>query len=456
MNNSYGEEQLIAVGSDVELLSQPSTASQLLPSPSPPVGGESIMEATLQFPLFFCLSFRTYSMLCCPEMGPVNVRGTLGLQGGCDCGSASLCEGVRMKNLVLSALATSAVVIFGIAGEIVGVPWVLLIPGVAIVAWPAARRLATTHEFAAILSLALVVAVFIGTMTQNRPMFSSTWFVGLMGLIALSSVLCLIDKLPRVRKCPYIFVHGAVLLVLAGAAAKNYGKEEGFLHMNIGRVTNKMLVMRNGEIAKDADGKPTGEVRNLPFSVRLDDFRVEFYDPKAQLFVFKEGEENAVAALDLSKREEAVVEGRKVKALGVRETAVAPMPGHPPILSTVADFEVDGNRGNIREGEAVTIGNLALVFRSRPGKPKLYESKLSILDAEGNVVKTQEVVVNAPLVHDGWWLYQADWDPMDLTYSGIQVVKDPGAVPAMIGLVLLGLGALAKVRLPLRTKGKTE
>jgi len=349
-----------------------------------------------------------------------------------------------MKNFLLSALIVAAVIAIGAAGGMIDLPWLLLIPAVALVAWPDARRLVTTNEFTVILVLVLTVAVLVGTLAQNRPMFSTFWFQGVLGLVFLSAALCLVDRLPATRKWSYILVHGALLVALGGAAVRNYGKEEGFLHLNKGLVANKMLVMKDGEI--------TNQARDLPFSVRMDDFMVEFYDPLPKVFVFKRDVADAVAALDVTKGDTVTVDRQTFKAVGVAEETVVPAPGHPPIPVTAAQVEVNGKLVKLVEGNPVASGDMALVFHQLQGEPKVFQSRLSVLDEAGEVIKSQDVVVNAPLIHDGWWLYQANWDPRDPTYSGIHAVHDPGAIPALIGLVLLVLGTLAKIKLPTARK----
>jgi hypothetical protein len=78
-----------------------------------------------------------------------------------------------------------------------------------------------------------------------------------------------------------------------------------------------------------------------------------------------------------------------------------------------------------------------LAFRLRQ-EIKDYWSTLSILE-EGRPVLSKRIEVNDPLEHRGYWIYQADYREDDPTFSGLQVVRDPG-LPFVWG-GLLGLCA---------------
>jgi hypothetical protein len=73
-----------------------------------------------------------------------------------------------------------------------------------------------------------------------------------------------------------------------------------------------------------------------------------------------------------------------------------------------------------------------------------YLSTLSVVEA-GRVVKTETIEVNYPLEHGGFVVYQADYRPEDPTFSGFQVVSDPGLWIVYLGLLLNALGIVCAV-----------
>jgi len=90
-------------------------------------------------------------------------------------------------------------------------------------------------------------------------------------------------------------------------------------------------------------------------------------------------------------------------------------------------------------------GGRVLVLAHKEGeKVRDYLSTLSVLEA-GRVVKTETIEVNYPLEHGGFVVYQADYRPEDPTFSGFQVVSDPGLWIVYLGLLLNALGIVCAV-----------
>ena len=71
---------------------------------------------------------------------------------------------------------------------------------------------------------------------------------------------------------------------------------------------------------------------------------------------------------------------------------------------------------------------------------KYWKSTVSVLDEEGQVVKTDEIKVNGPMLHQGYRFYQTDFDPRNPNYSGIGVSHEPGLYIIYFGFVVLAVG----------------
>ncbi|MGQ9617783.1 MAG: cytochrome c biogenesis protein ResB [Candidatus Aminicenantia bacterium] len=84
-------------------------------------------------------------------------------------------------------------------------------------------------------------------------------------------------------------------------------------------------------------------------------------------------------------------------------------------------------------------GNFALTFERKMEEIKDYKSKLRFI-AGGKVFEEAEIEVNKPYKFNGFFFYQSNYDPKDLTYSGIEVVKDPGINLVWLGFLMLSLG----------------
>lgn len=97
--------------------------------------------------------------------------------------------------------------------------------------------------------------------------------------------------------------------------------------------------------------------------------------------------------------------------------------------------------------EPIELGaGRVLVFEEKPNSIKNYRSTLSVI-RDGRVVQTQVIRVNQQLTIGTTDLYQANYDPENPNYSGIQVVQDPGLAIVVAGLWILLLGTLHAVAL---------
>ena len=80
-----------------------------------------------------------------------------------------------------------------------------------------------------------------------------------------------------------------------------------------------------------------------------------------------------------------------------------------------------------------------LAFRQQQGRPKDYKSKLKVLE-QGKEVLSKTIEVNDPLTYKGYTFYQSSYDPQDLSWSGLQVTKDPGVPIVYTGFAFLIAG----------------
>ncbi|MCB0561514.1 MAG: cytochrome c biogenesis protein ResB [Lewinellaceae bacterium] len=72
---------------------------------------------------------------------------------------------------------------------------------------------------------------------------------------------------------------------------------------------------------------------------------------------------------------------------------------------------------------------------------KYYRSELSVLGENEEVLKSQSIVVNEPMLYGGYRFYQSDYDPDRPNYSGIGVSHEPGLYVIYFGFAVLVLGS---------------
>ena len=281
-------------------------------------------------------------------------------------------------------LATAAV---GFVGELVDFPWLIVLLALVILSWKELRNVVVSGEFSVVALFALTAATLAGTLQYDREMFSSAWFLGLMGLVGLSSLLCIQQRLPRKRRIGYVAIHGSIILILLGSGVRNYQKIEGFVNLREGMVTNEMLEMHVG--------KGTGRTVALPFAVRLDDFEVEFYDTAPMLLVFERGQKEPIAERAISLQEEAEVEGKSVRTLSTETIEISPGKAMQSRGSSVAVIEVDGQEMSLPGREFVTVGPLQFMYHPMGDAQMLFVFKAGVQEpvATLDVAKQEQTEV---------------------------------------------------------------
>jgi hypothetical protein len=141
------------------------------------------------------------------------------------------------------------------------------------------------------------------------------------------------------------------------------------------------------------------------------------------------------------------VTGMQVHACAVIEAV--PTTRSESWKNPVADIVMDdgGTTRDIRltaehaQPLALADGKTFLAFELRSDEPKSFQSHLTVIE-DGKPVVEKTIVVNDPLSHKGYMFYQANFRKDDPTYSGIQVVRDPGLGVVFVGFVMMSLGVI--------------
>ena len=118
------------------------------------------------------------------------------------------------------------------------------------------------------LVVVLAVATFVeqarGTAFVGEHVYHTAWFCTLWGVLAaLTLVACL--RLRLWRRVPLLLLHGSFLVILGGAFLTFMGGQQGVVHLEEGQATDRFML------------RDSGELFPLPFTLRLDSFRVQCY-----------------------------------------------------------------------------------------------------------------------------------------------------------------------------------
>ncbi len=201
----------------------------------------------------------------------------------------------------------------------------------------------------------------------------------------------------------------------------------------------------------DADAN---SVRELPFFVRLNDFRIEYYEP-GQLSIWSHDGRNwrmpAEAGQSLSLGEDLgtvtirrVFENFKIDIKADEPVAYDEPGGSNPALEvTIEKPGAEPGKRYVferRPGHANPNDPLAMAYHRNV---KDYVSELEIVE-DGQVVAAKNIEVNHPLYYGGYHIYQNKPGGEDEygTFTGLLVVSDSGLNVVYGGYVLLIGGIL--------------
>jgi len=272
-------------------------------------------------------------------------------------------------------------------------------------------------------------------------------------------------EFPRLlRSGGLLMIHLGCLGVLAGAM---WGSQVGHCFaerfFGINKIPQGYMVIYEGESQSDVMTQDFGQqLGRLPFRIRLNDFRIEHYQPKedvppqlyikarqGQVFqlVAKAGEKFSLGA-DIGMLEVLeVFTDFKIKIEGGQKVASeGDKKGENPAALVKIDapdgsshrryvFERFADFDNADDG-------LQLRYVSRePAMVRDYFSDIVVVDG-GKEVASKTIEVNKPLHYGGYHFYQHSYDSQGQQYTILSVTSDSGLYLVYCGYWLLMAGIL--------------
>lgn len=311
--------------------------------------------------------------------------------------------------------------------------------------------------------------------------FYSWWFIALLFVLAASLVVCTQRRFMtmrqttgavRIRVAGSFVSHVSLLLIFAGGVVRAVWSEKG------------VIGFREGEVVSHVSG--SDQSMHLPFALKLDKFELEHYPtPQASgkgqmdlLFARGPGFKAELAIpVELNAGDTLIPDGGATpESPALRITVERILPdfvvdtgsgearsrseqpnnpalqlavtggGHTNRLWVFARFPdmttpVGGQDGGPVPLQFRYILNPARMAAATAGAPiKAYKSTVEIIEG-GKSVLTNTIAVNAPLTYQGYTFYQLSYNPEDLSWTLLQVVRDP-SVPIVYGgflLMMIGL-----------------
>lgn len=240
------------------------------------------------------------------------------------------------KRFLEAAYVTALPMAIGLAADLVQVPWLALAALPLLVLVPTLRKALATHEYFVTAGVTAAIAIAALTLVHDPAVWTRTWFLSLLGTGGLSSLICLCTGLKGKRGAhavAFVLIHVALPIILVGSGMKALWKVEGMVPLHEGQASSTLHVMQNG--------RPTGETVELPFQVRLDRFRVEFYPERAVLLLFDARFRNPPEGqLDLKPGARLEAAGVTLVAHETQQITRMPSQAHENMQMTVASMEL--------------------------------------------------------------------------------------------------------------------
>jgi cytochrome c-type biogenesis protein CcsB len=116
------------------------------------------------------------------------------------------------------------------------------------------------------LAVGTIIETSAGAAVAGKTVYYAWWFLALEGVFGLNLLASIVVGYPFTReRLGFLATHGALIVILVGASVSYFYKVEGQLGLWEGQASNQI-------VSHDPEGTFT-----LPFTVKLDTFRVDYY-----------------------------------------------------------------------------------------------------------------------------------------------------------------------------------
>lgn len=311
------------------------------------------------------------------------------------------------------------------------------------------------------------------------------WFLLMLCVLALSVMACTTRRFATMRRTTgaaqrrafgSMISHISILLIIAGGVVRGVWGEKGYIEIREGETTSHFTV---GKLQQP-----------LPFALHLVEFDIETYaEPAAtaskpdaagkslvvrwierELAARVSAQVDSVHSLSPQGETPGTDNTFEIRILRyVADFAMDPEtrevisrsdePRNPAILLAVNGPEYENHRWVFARFPNFTMGEDGTHGTARPspleyyfdhdgvasaggisGRIKSFKSTVKVLE-DGRMVAGRVIEVNRPFKFNGYTFYQTGYNPDDLSWTSLEVVRDPGVplVYAGFSLMIVGL-----------------
>jgi len=275
------------------------------------------------------------------------------------------------------------------------------------------------------------------------------WVVLLVALVAGFGVFVRL-----VREPGLLLIHlGVIVVLLGGMAGSERGHEVQRQIWGIDKIQTGSMIISEGESENLITSDKDGAMWKLPFSIKLKDFRMEYYKPDYLRVQTRSGvgwkipvEVGVEYSLGADIGELRIVrafENFKITIEGDKRIAVD---DQRPGINPAVQVEIRHPDGGITS---------EYVFERFPSQPapedkflltyrRIISDYISDLEVikDGRVIAEKSIEVNKPLHFGGYHFYQSSYDAEAGQYTVLSVTSDTGLRLVYAGYVLLCGGVI--------------
>ena len=279
--------------------------------------------------------------------------------------------------------------------------------------------------------------------------FHTPYYILSLILLCLSLLACGLSGISfRLTSISMMLTHLSIILICIGALVTFTFGERGYVGFSEGERIDKLL-------------DSSGEVLELPFTLELEDFHLEYYQEqdktyKGELIIYNdEGEFQNAVPVEEGKTFTSNVKGTKISIrrvipdfvmdMDTREMKSRSPEFNNPALLLEAENDIGKKEKKwvfAKHPDFHGSGDSALF----PLMLYLYERDIKDFVSVVNVYENERKILNSrismnkPLKHKGWMFYQVSYDQNRPDWTKLEVSRDPGVIFIYFGSFLLCLG----------------
>ncbi|MFH1728602.1 MAG: cytochrome c biogenesis protein ResB [Pseudomonadota bacterium] len=317
-------------------------------------------------------------------------------------------------------------------------------------------KIFSSIQLSVILFSILIISSISGTLINQEKalayIYHSWWYFLLLITLSINLILCTLKKRHyRIKSLGFLLTHFGVLIILLGGLLSNLLCEKGTLSLRVKQKSDVFYINK----------KP----QKLGFTIGLDKFFIESYDNNKilnnlgrLLIRTKDKLKEQSFNVELNK-EFSFLDGKykakitqfepnlffDIKAKKVRSKNK--LPENPAIHVSIIYNGKNYNQWvfakyhDLKMGKSNLDIDFVYFFQKHSTRIKDFKSDLSIYE-ENKLILQKTIEVNDPLEYKGYKFYQSNYDPKNMMWSGLRVVKDPGTIFVYLGFLILCLGIL--------------